>query len=79
MSLSAKIISFILLALSLLLSGFGWITINEEKKVLQDLLDRQGAALAHAVATFSVESLLVEDFPVLETVLDSIGERTSDM
>ena len=76
MSLSVKIISLILLTLTALLSLFGWFSISNEKKVLWELLDKQGRAIVHAVSTFSLEPLLVEDYPVLETVLNTIGQQT---
>ena len=79
MSLSIKISFLLLLALAVLLSLFGWRSIVDEKQGLETLLDRQGAALARSISSFSIEPLLVEDYPVLETALLTIGERTEDI
>ncbi|MCP4042292.1 MAG: hypothetical protein GY731_10115, partial [Gammaproteobacteria bacterium] len=76
MSLSVKIISLILLALTILLSAFGLISISDEREVLREMLDKQGRAIVHTVSTFSLEPLLVEDYPVLESVLNAIGQQT---
>ena len=79
MSLSIKIPAMILLTLVGLLSVFGWAFMNDEERVLQELLDRQGRGLAQALATFSIEPLLVEDYPVLESVLHTVGTQTEDV
>jgi len=79
MSLSTKIIGVMLLALGVLSSLFAWTFIRDEEGVLNDLLDRKGEALAHAVSSFSLEPLLVEDYPVLESVLHGIGKQTPDL
>ncbi len=73
MSLSVKITALILLTLTALISVFGWGSLREEEALLQGLLDKHGRSLTQVVSTFSVEPLLVEDYPVLETVLGAIG------
>ncbi len=75
MSLSLKILSIILAVLVFLLSLFGWFSVSNEQQSLRNLLDKQGNALAQVVAAFSIESLLMEDYPVLETVLETIGSQ----
>ncbi|MEJ1487039.1 MAG: response regulator [Candidatus Sedimenticola sp. (ex Thyasira tokunagai)] len=75
MSLSLKILSIILAVLVFLLSLFGWFSVSNEQQGLRNLLDKQGNALAQVVAAFSIESLLMEDYPVLETVLETIGSQ----
>jgi two-component system sensor histidine kinase BarA len=79
MSLSIKIPALILLALTGLLSLFGWAFISDEERVLQHLLDRQGRALAQAISIFSIEPVLRGDYPVLEAVLHAIGAQTEDV
>jgi len=79
MSLSVKISALILLALTLLLSIFGWVSVREEEAVLRNLLDRHGQSLTRVISTFSIEPLLVEDYPVLESVLQAIGAGTEDI
>ena len=75
MSLSVKIISAILLALTLLFTLFGRHSIEDETRSLQLRLDEKGQAIANIVSTFSIEPLLVEDYPVIEGVLNTIGEQ----
>ncbi len=79
MSLSLKILSIILAVLISLLSLFGWFSVSSEQKDLKRLLDRQGNALAKVVAAFSIETLLLEDYPVLETNLETIGSQNRDV
>ncbi len=79
MSLSLKIIMSMLLALVALLSLFAWIIISDEERLLGELLRKEGRSLAQAVANFSVEPLLLEDYPVLESVLRAIGTQTENV
>lgn len=73
MNLTVRITSILLIVLTVVLIGFGFVSVRKEQQILEQLLDRQGNAIAHIVSTFSVEALMVEDYPVLETVLTSIG------
>ncbi|MES9887240.1 MAG: hypothetical protein ABW140_10540, partial [Candidatus Sedimenticola sp. 6PFRAG1] len=79
MSLSFRIITIILIVLSVVLLGFGWLTVNDERKTLRELLDRQGSELTRVISHFSVEMLLIEDYPVLETVLENIGSHSENI
>ena len=79
MSLFVKITSIILLTLVLLLIGFGWFSVLDEEKSLEAILDKHGNAIARVVADFSVDPLLLEDYPVLETVLASFGKREDNV
>jgi len=79
MSLSLKIIAVIGLALGTLLAAFGWMLIDDEEELLRDVLRERGAALTQVIASFSIDPLLVEDFPVLETVLQTFGLETEDI
>ncbi|MES9845858.1 MAG: ATP-binding protein [Candidatus Sedimenticola sp. PURPLELP] len=79
MSLSFRIITIILIVLSVVLVGFGWLTVNDERKTLRELLDRQGSELTRVISHFSVEMLLIEDYPVLETVLENIGSHSENI
>ncbi|MET0107102.1 MAG: hypothetical protein ABW072_18470 [Sedimenticola sp.] len=42
MSLSFRIITIILIILTVVLAGFGWLSIHDERKTLRGLLDKQG-------------------------------------
>jgi signal transduction histidine kinase/ActR/RegA family two-component response regulator len=79
MNLSAKITTIILLTLMLLLFVFGWFSIRDADNVLEGLLDKHGNALTKVVSDFSVDLLLLEDYPVLETVLTSFAERENNV
>ncbi|MCW8890680.1 MAG: response regulator [Sedimenticola sp.] len=73
MNLTVRITTILLIVFTVVFVGFGFISVRKEQQVLAELLDRQGNGLAQMVSTFSLEALLVEDYPVLETVLASIG------
>jgi signal transduction histidine kinase/ActR/RegA family two-component response regulator len=79
MNLSAKITTIILLTLMLLLFVFGWFSVRDADYVLEGLLDKHGNALTKVVSDFSVDLLLLEDYPVLETVLTSFAERENNV
>ncbi len=79
MKLSAKIITAILIVLTVLLAGFEWIDFTHNRATLQKLLNDRGIAITRIVHTFSTDSLLVEDYPTLETVLNNIGRETGDI
>lgn len=79
MNLSLKIITVIGVALGILFALFGWLMVDDEEQLLHDVLGKRGTALVQVIANFSVEPLLVEDYPVLETVLDAIGNETQDI
>jgi len=79
LNLQAKITSIILLALTLLMFVFGWFSIADEKDILERLLAKHGKALAKVVSDFSVDLLLLEDYPVLETVLKSFAQREDNV
>ncbi|WP_172838835.1 hypothetical protein [Solemya velesiana gill symbiont] len=42
MSLSFRIITIILIVISVILAGFGWFTVHDERETLRGLLDKQG-------------------------------------
>jgi len=79
MSLSLKIITVIGIALGCLFALFGWLMVDVAEQLLHDVLGKRGTALVQVIANFSIEPLLVEDYPVLETVLNSIGNETQDI
>jgi signal transduction histidine kinase/CheY-like chemotaxis protein len=79
LNLRTKITSSILLALTLLMFVFGWFSMLDEKTVLQEILAKHGKALAKVVSDFSVDLLLLEDYPVLESVLKSFARREDNV
>ena len=79
MSLSTRITAILSLALTLLMFVFGWFSVHDEKTILEGLLTKHGNALAKVVSDFSVDLLLLEDYPVLETVLKSFAQREDNV
>ena len=73
MKLLTKITFFVLSTLILLLSIFSYIVIKDEKATLSSLLTQQGDLLAKTVSAASVEIMLVEDYPVLDSYLLNIS------
>src|SRR4030095_13495288 len=54
-------------------------TIAEERRVLLEQMDAQGNTLARATATFCVEPMLVDDFPVLETCVETLKREDTNI
>lgn len=73
MKLLTKITLFVLSTLILLLSIFSYIVIKDEKETLSSLLTQQGELLAKTVSAASVEIMLVDDYPVLDSYLLNIS------
>jgi len=53
----------------------GGVVIQNERRNLYGLLKDHGESHAKAIAAFCVESLLIEDYPVLNTFLQTIGSK----
>lgn len=75
MKLSSKITFFVLVTLIFLLSIFTYIVIKDEKQTLSSLLAEQGILLANTVSAASVEIILVEDYPLLDSYLINISNN----
>lgn len=79
MRLTGKVNGILLIVLLLLLSGTGGISIYRERQVLQQFQTERGETLAYYIAVSAIESLLVEDYPVLDTFLDITGEKNDEI
>ncbi len=79
MRLTGKVNGILLIVLLLLLSSTGGISIYRERQVLQQLLTERGETLAYYIAVSAIESLLIEDYPVLETFLDITGKKNGEI
>ncbi len=75
MKLSSKITFFVLVTLIFLLSIFTYVVIKDEKKILSSLLTEQGTLLTNIVSAASVEIILVEDYPLLDSYLINISNN----
>ncbi|MFA6970337.1 MAG: ATP-binding protein [Gallionella sp.] len=57
----------------------GIVSVNEERIALQNILRRQGNAVAQYIAADSVEALISEDYPELNMVLQTIGRESGNI
>ena len=79
MNLSTKVSVTLLVVLTAAMAVSGWFSISEERKVLGELLRDRGQSLAHAIAVFCIETLLSEDYPILNTFLETTGRDREDI
>jgi len=70
MKLTAKITTLVTLVLFTLLLIFGYLIFHNEKKFILKLQDKQSKAVAKTVSTSIVDAVLLNDYPVMETVLE---------
>lgn len=76
MSLSLRMFLAITAVLALVLGGTGWLSVREEEAALEAALDKRGETIASALAAFTVEGLVSQDYPALENALALIGRRS---
>ena len=78
-SLTIKVVGLLLFVLFGLFSTMGLFSIESERQVLGELLERHGKSTARAIAIFSIEAMLSEDFPVLKTFLETTGREEEEI
>jgi signal transduction histidine kinase len=79
MKLSVKVGSTLLLVLTVALAISGWISVRKEREVLNDLLQKHGQSLSNTMAVVCIEPLLSEDYPLLDTFLETTGRERDDI
>jgi signal transduction histidine kinase len=79
MNLSLKVVSTLLLVLITTMTLSGWVSVTKERDVLNDLLQKHGQSLSNTIAVVCIESLLSEDYPVLDTFLETTGREREDI
>jgi signal transduction histidine kinase len=79
MNLSLKVVSTLLLVLIATMAISGWVSVTNERDVLNDLLQKHGQSLSNTIAVVCIESLLSEDYPVLDTFLETTGRERDDI
>ena len=79
MNLSLKVVSTLLLVLMTTMAISGWVSVTKERNVLKDLLQMHGQSLSNTIAVVCIESLLSEDYPVLDTFLETTGRERDDI
>lgn len=79
MNLTTKIVALFLIILAFLLMIMSYILVKNEMQVLTDLQDRHGKSISHAISVFCIESLIIEDYPVLQTFLETTGKEDDEI
>lgn len=79
MKLTFKIISLILVALLTVLVIFSYFFIKEGRDTYSYLLNERGKSLTSVIASASLEMLLIEDYPVLETYVQNIQNEYEEV
>ena len=79
MRLTLKIVSYVFILLFITFSIFSYLSITKEKKELNSLLEEHGKSLAITIANFSIESLIVEDYNVIQTHVNALAERNKNI
>jgi len=79
MNLSLKVVSTLLLVLITTMAISGWLSVTKERDVLNDLLKMNGQSLSNTIAVVCIEALLSEDYPVLDTFLETTGRERDDI
>lgn len=73
MNLSRRLAWMIILVLALCMGIFAWFDVQKERAIIGQAIDREGLEVAHLIAAFSTDALLLEDYPLLETAIQSAG------
>lgn len=79
MRLSTRITLGILIVPAVLAGVIGALSVEEERHALQSILHKQGNTIAQSIAAYSVEALVSEDYPALELVLQTIGQKNDNI
>ncbi len=79
MKLSFKIVSLLLSVLIVSLTVAGWAWIESERELLNRMLRNQGESISHAIAVFCIETVLSEDYVLLDAFVKTTGKETDDI
>ena len=77
--IGVKLIGATLLFLGTVALLSTWLTVDNLREVLGEQAEAQGRSLARSASIFSVEPLLIEDYPVLETYVEQMVEAKNDV
>ncbi len=77
--LGVKVISITLVFLSIGLFLQSWHTITSEERLLSEQLDARGNALAQLGAGSCIELLMMQDYPLVETLVQDILHENADI
>ena len=79
MKLLFKVTRLFLVVLIPILSIFIFLEIEDEKKVLSSFLEKEGKLLISTISAGSIESLLIEDYPLVDSYLTNIANSYSSI
>lgn len=79
MRLSTRITLGIILISASLMGIVSAMSIRDARHELQIILQKQGHSVAQLIASYSVETMISEDYPALEMVLNMIGRENSNI
>lgn len=77
--LSTRIITGMILALTLVLLPMAWYSVQKESGELRDIMRNQGEAVARSLAAFVIEPMVALDYPALEYALETMGRATEQI
>ena len=75
MRLLFKVTRLFLIVLIPILSLFIYLELKDEKRVLSSFLEKEGNLLASTISAGSIESILIEDYPFVESYLVQLIEN----
>lgn len=75
MKLTTKIISVISIVLFVCLIVFTYIFININSQKLKQEIDKDSNTISMFISSFSMESLLIEDYPTVQTHIDNLYQK----
>lgn len=74
--LSTRIVTGMILALTLVLLPMAWYSVHKENMELREIMRNQGEAVAKSLAAFVIEPMVAFDYPALEYALETMGRAT---
>lgn len=78
-NLTTKLLVLILIGVGTALTVSNYLSIRDEQRLLRSQIDAMGNSIAKALAISSVETLLVEDYPALQSITDLMVSRDHDI
>ena len=79
MNISFEVSATMFLVLTTAITVSGWLSISEERQVLRETLRDKRRHLAQDITLFSIELLLAEDYPVLNTFIETADKNREDI
>jgi signal transduction histidine kinase/CheY-like chemotaxis protein len=74
--LSNRITLILLVVLGAVLGATGWLSVQNEREQLGQLLKKRGTSTAKVIAAHSLEMLVSQDYPALEFMLATVRRET---